>query len=331
MTDTNIHAASNAAIAKALASSKTEAPAKSSNPAGVLKRGNAYSIDPTKITRAEGFNPRFDFGAVEELAASIKANGVLNAIRVKRLAAPDDKGNLFVLIDGDRRLTAIESLLKKGHEFPEGIPAIIVDKNQEEVTSLIQMFEANSGKAFLPLEEAAAYKRMQDAGMTIKQICTAVGRKQVHVTEILNILKADDSVKAAVADGSIGKTMAKQIAKVAKGDKTKQAELVKQAKDVGNDKSKRRAILKEVDKTRVASAAKKGKILKIRALSDVELSEIGSSMAKFLLVALDGAGLKESHDIKSWITKDHELAVAYAFGALEALKVAAGQPNNLAL
>lgn len=331
MTDTNnIHAASNAAIAKALASSAA-VPPKSSNPAGVLKRGNAYSIEPTKIVRADGFNPRFDFGAIDELAQSIKANGLLNAIRVKRLPTPDDKGNLFTLIDGDRRLTAIEALLKKGHEFPEGIPAIIVDKAQDDVTSLIQMFEANSGKTFLPLEEATAYKRMQDAGMTIKQICTAVGRKQVHVTETMNILKADDSVKDAVTDGSIGKTIAKQIAKVAKGDKAKQQEMVAAAKAVGKDSTKRRALLKDVEKTRAAKAAKTGRILKIRALSDGELSDIGMEMAKFLLVALDGAGMTEKTDLKAWVTKDHELAVAYTFGALEALKVAAGQPNKLAL
>jgi ParB/RepB/Spo0J family partition protein len=330
MTDklTQAHAAASEVIAKAIAGAK---PAASSNPAGVLKRGNSYSIDPTKIVRREGFNPRFDFGEIDELAQSIKANGLLNAIRVKRLVKPDEAGNLFELIDGDRRLTAIEKLIKKGHDFPEGIPAIIVDKAQDDVTSLIQMFEANSGKTFLPLEEAAAYKRMQDAGMTIAAICKAVGRKQVHVTEILNILKADDSLKDAAADGSIGKTMVKQIAKVAKGDKAKQKELVAQAKAAGTDKTKRRALLKEVDKTRVATAAKKGKVLKIRALSDHELSEIGAAMAQELIKALGAADLAADADLRTWVGKDKELVAAYTFGALEALKVAAGGINNLAL
>lgn len=322
MTDTNTSALASATIAKAKASS---------NPAGVLKRGNSYSIDPTKIVRQDGFNPRFDFGAIEELAQSIKANGLLNAIRVKRLPVPDTKGNLFTLIDGDRRLTAIEALLKKGHEFPEGIPAIIVDKAQDDVTSLIQMFEANSGKTFLPLEEAAAYKRMQDAGMTIKQICAAVGRKQVHVTETMNILKADDSVKDAVTDGSIGKTIAKQIAKVAKGDKVKQQEMVAAAKAVGKDSGKRRALLKDVEKTRAAKALKTGRVLKIRALSDVELSEIGATMATTLLEVLASAKMDPKDDLLAWVKKDKELAVAYTLGALEALKVAAGGINKLAL
>jgi ParB/RepB/Spo0J family partition protein len=325
MTDTNIHAASNAAIAKAMGN----APAKSSNPAGVLKRSNAYFVDPTKIVRREGFNPRFDFGEIDALAISIKANGMLNPIRVKRLSAPDAKGNLFELIDGDRRLTAVEHLLKKGEIFPEGVPAIIVDKAQEDVTSLIQMFEANSGKAFLPLEEAAAYKRMQDAGMTIKQICGAVGRKHVHVVEVLGLLNADESVKAAVADGTLNKTLAKQIAKVGKGDAAKQKALVEQAKAVGKDAGKRRAILKEVEKTRAAKAAKKGKILKIRALDDAELSSIGADVAAALVGMLETLKMASTHDLRSWIKKDPELLAAYYAGALASLKVAAGAPNDL--
>ena len=316
----------------------TQSPAiagKSNNPAGVLKRSSSYFIDPTKIIRTEGFNPRFDFGAINELAQSIKANGLLNAIRVKRLAQVDGNGALFALIDGDRRLTAIEQLIKKGHTFPEGIPAIIVDKAQDDVTSLIQMFEANSGKTFLPLEEAAAYKRMQDAGMTLKQICAAVGRAHMHVAEILNILKADDSVKDAVKDGSIGKTMAKQISKIAKGDTEKQKQLVEDAKKAKNAPA-RRALLKDLDNTRVTKAASKGKVLKIRSLSNHELSEIGTVIAEQLVAAMEFAGIKPDADIRAQLATEDDsaqldLATAYYFGALQALKVAAGATNDLVL
>ena len=79
---------------------------KSSNPAGVLKRSNAYFIDPTRVVRRDGWNPRFDFGEIEEMAKSILANGLLNAIRVKRISG--NPAADFELIDGDRRMTAIE-------------------------------------------------------------------------------------------------------------------------------------------------------------------------------------------------------------------------------
>ncbi|MCX8502353.1 MAG: ParB N-terminal domain-containing protein, partial [Alphaproteobacteria bacterium] len=180
---------------------------------GVLKRTSAYFIDPHAVVRKPGFNPRFDFGEIDALATSIRANGVLNAIRVKRMD-PTPEGYLFELIDGDRRLTAIESILEKDADaFKEGVPAIIVDRAQDDITSLIQMFEANSGKMFVPLEEAFAYKRMRDAGMTLAQIESAVGRKVPHIADMLTLLNADDSVKEAVTDGTIGKQMAKTIAK----------------------------------------------------------------------------------------------------------------------
>jgi ParB family chromosome partitioning protein len=317
--------ASNAAPTTTEASSRKEAP-------GIVKRSSAYMIDPVKITRREGWNPRFDFGEIDQLAISIKANGMLNPIRVKRLAKPTDAGHVFELIDGDRRLTACEALIKKdAAAFPEGIPAIIVDKAQDDLTSLIQMFEANSGKVFLPMEEAAAYKRMRDAGMTIKQICAAVGRKQVHVTETLNLLSADAELQQAAEKGEVSKTDAKRIATVAKGNKDKQRELTNKAKAAGKDKTKRRALKSDIDKAHREEAAKRGKKLKIRALSDAQLSDIGSSMAEHLLTLLEAQDIAVDSDLVAMIRKDPMLTIAYTTGALDALKVAAGGDNNLKL
>lgn len=312
---------------------------KNSNPAGVLKRTNAYFLDPKTVTRREGWNPRFDFGEVEILAAQIKgvldhdaaSGGLLNPIRVKRITQVEGQPYLFELIDGDRRLTAIETLLKKGVDFPVGIPAVIVDKAQDDITSLTQMFLANEGKKFLPMEEASAYQRMRDAGMTIKDICHAVGRKQVHVVEILNLLKADDSVKEAATAGSIGKTMAKKIATVAKGDAEVQKALVEKAKAAGADKTKRKELVKAVETAHRATAAKKGKTLKIRALSDSELSDIGSKMAQHLAAMLEDMDIGVDEDLVSMIKADPKLVMAYTTGALDALKVAAGGINNLYL
>lgn len=323
--DEAIAAINKAARAAAATTSQKTAPTN-----GILNSKRvAHFIDPRTITRREGWNPRFEFGEIAALAISIQQNGVLNSIRVKRL--PAGSAHQFELIDGDRRLTAIEQILKKNPDaFPDGIPAVIVDKDQDDITSLIQMFEANSGKVFLPLEEAAAYDRMRQAGLSIKQICAKVGRASVHVTEILNLLKADESVKEAVATGKIGKTMAKQIATAARGDTAKQKELVAKATEAaGKGKGNRRAVLKAVDDQKVAKAKAKGKTLKIRALSDIELSQIGAAMATTLAEQLKSAGLALDADLTAWVKNNQMYIIAYAFGALEALKVAAGQPDNL--
>lgn len=331
----------------------TVAPTK--NAPGIVLRTSAYRADPTTIARKPGWNPRFDFGEIEELAKSLKANGVLNPLRVKRLAKPasiresevnggaldipavgDEPAFYFELIDGDRRLTAIEHLLKGGFKFDDGVPLIIVDKAQSDLDSLFQMFEANTGKNFLPLEEAAAYKRMRDGdpengvkGLTIKQICDRVSRKQVHVVATLALLEADDDVKDAIKDGSVNSTMAKKIAVAARGDKAKQKELVAAAKSAGKDKGKLAAVKRKVDDTRIAKATAKGKTLKMRALADDELSALGAGLAASMTVKLKEAGKPLTFDVREWVSKDDKLALAFTFGALEALKAAAGVKTSL--
>lgn len=312
----------------------------SANAPGIIKaRPSAYNmIDPRSIDRRAGWNNRFDFGEIEELAKSIKyqateggvPGGLLNTIRVKRL------GDRFELIDGDRRLTAVELLIKwagesnpRGYDFPEGIPAIIVDKNQDDLRSLIQMFEANTGKPLLPLEEAAAYKRMREAGMTLEQIASAVGRNHVHVNNTLALLEAPEELRQAMAKGEIGGTMAKKIATAARKDQKKAAELTKQAVAAGKDKKKQRQVKAAIEETRQERASKQGKTLKIKPLSEDQLSEQGEKMSKQLAELLKDAGLASAEALLSAVAADNRLAAAYTLGCLRAFKVAAGMKINL--
>lgn len=311
----------------------------------IKSRPSAYNfINPRNVKRREGFNPRFDMGEIDELAKSIRhqavdckvPGGLLNAIRVKKL----DEAT-YELIDGDRRLTAIELLIKMaeegkpdGYDFPEGIPTVSVAPNQDDVTSLIQMFEANTGKAFLPMEEAAAYKRMQEAGMTLDQICKAVQRAMPHVTSILALLEADADLQEAVQSGAVNKSLGKQIALIAKGDKAKQKELVADVKAAGKDKKKRRAIVQKIEQVRVDKAKAAGRTIKIRALTDEQLSDQGAKLGKHLTVLLKESGLPAEitiEDLQGKVEKDPALAWAFTFGAIQALKVAAGQKHRLEL
>lgn len=300
------------------------------NPAGIVRRPPFNHADPRTITRRPGFNPRFDFGEIGQLAKSIRANGVLMPLRVKRLAE-EAGGKLFELVDGDRRLTAIESILAEGGDFPGGVPVIIVDKSQDDVTSLVQMFETNTGKQFLPLEKAAAFKRMRDAGLTIADIEGRTGCSDNDIVGSLALLEADDEVVAAVKSGKISGGVAKSIAVNARGDKRKQAELAKEAAAAGKDKGARRAVLKKIDDARREKAEKKGLKLKMRALSDAELAEMGAALAEALKSRLEAQGMDFDADLRGWAAADPELSLAFTFGALEGLKAAAGVKVALTL
>lgn len=310
-------------------------------PAGIIKKVTDYNIDPKRITRREGWNARFDFGDIKTLAGSIKeelardpsSGGLLNPIRVKRLPASDPRAAAhdFEIIDGDRRLTAIELLLGEGVVFPQGVPAKLVDRNTDDVTNLIHMYTANTGKAFLPLEEAAAFKRMKDAGMTVAAIASRVGRDQVHVRETLALLDADEAVKEAVKGKKVGGSAARLIATIAKGDAALQKELVADAaaakgKSADAKAAKARFALK-IQKQRDAKNAAKGKEVKMRALTDAQLAELGAGVAKVLEAKVKEAGWKAFttlEDLTTMIAKDEKLAAAFTVGAQLALRAAAG-------
>ena len=70
--------------------------------------------------------------------------------------------------------------------------------------------------------------------------------------------------------------------------------------------------------------AKAGKTLKIRALSDDQLSSMGAKLAKHLVAVMKEAGIAEDTDLLAWVESDESRAAAYTFGALQALKAAAG-------
>lgn len=326
--------------------------AKSSNGPGVVKKtGGAWNIDPTTITMEPGWNVRFDMGDIDGLAASIKAQlsrnpeggGLLHPIGVRRIDAKDPLSQggkfLFVTVRGHRRTTAIQQLLKAGVEFPLGVKADILDKGMDMTSAMLEMFVENDQKPLLPLEEAAAFKRLQDGdpttdpatpGMTIKEITAATGRSDHHIISTLALLDADEEVIAALKDGSVGKTTARAIAKDARGDKAKQKELVALAKNAGKGKGKT-AVKDALHAAKTAKAAKKGQKLKMRALSDIQLSAMGAKLAGEMVQKLKDAGKPPAFDVEAWIKQDDALALAFTYGALQGLKAAAGVKIELSI
>lgn len=304
-------------------------------PAFTTKRGTAYSVFPFAIKRREGWNPRFDFGEIDQLAKSIAANGLLQPLRVKKLA--DDH---FELIDGDRRLTAIELIVAPSSPYAEardllnsqGVSVTVVDRNQTEIDSLVQMFEANTGKAFLPLEAAHAYKRMVDAGMSVADVCKRVGVSDLHVRETMALLEAAPELQAAVAAGEIGATAAKAIAYEIKGDHEAQKELVEVAKTAKADKTQRKVLVQKMQEKRAEKAAKQGRtVTGQRACMSVEaLTKLEAEFAADAKASAKNAKLPTGVDeLLATVREDDALAAAFKLGALLALRAALGNKVDL--
>lgn len=325
------------------------APANASKLApGVVKRTTAYNIDPKLITTADGWNYRFDMGDIENFAKGIKetlarnpSQPYIDDIKVVRIPASDPRSKdfAFEVVAGHRRLAATQILLKQGVEFPHGVNADILDKSMNDFERMMMLFNENNQKPHLPLEEAAAYKRMRDElKMSASAICRAVGKSMMHVTSTLGLLDADVEVLQAVQEGKVSASIAKDIARTGKGDKDLQKELLADATAAkgsatkADKKAAKAKLQQKLQAKKVAKAAVKGKTLKMRALTDDQLSEIGARMAKHLVALLKDAkmdGDMSQASLQEWVEADDKLAVAYAAGAMDALKVAAGEKINL--
>jgi ParB-like chromosome segregation protein Spo0J len=333
------------------------------NTPGIVKRGsNRVYADPRLIGVDPAWNSRFDLGDVVGLARDIldeyrkapETGGLLHDIRVERGGLGAVDGNVFTLVDGQRRLTAIRLLLSDGVDgsgpiaFEHGVPIKLEAAGTPVIDKLLRMYKANGGKPFLPLEEADAFRRLRAdevvdgkvirKGLTIAQIEEATGKSDNYIVGSLALLDADASLVEAVKSGAISANVGKSIAVNARGDKAAQAELATEAKAAGKDKVKRRAVLKKIEAKRVEKATKKGLKLKMRALDDQDLSKLGEKVARLLASkAVESGFLKlgvaiDDQAIAGMGAKcaaDPALAAAFTFGALQALKAAAGLKISL--
>jgi len=182
------------------------------------------TVDPRNIIVVEGRNTRFDYGNIDELAESIRVNGMREPAKVQ------EKDGVYYLVNGHRRHKACMALIERGH-VPDFLTTVIPStENEEDI--LADMVIANNGKPFLPLEEAVMLQKLRDDfGWNQAQIANKIGRSLSHVSDRLCLLSADDEVKEAMQSGEIKTQEALAIVRKSHGDKEKQKEIIQRARD----------------------------------------------------------------------------------------------------
>ena len=155
------------------------------------------------------FQPRHDFpeAALQELSDSIKLNGLLQPIVVRR------KGDgLYELIAGERRWRAAQRAgLAK-------IAAYVRNCTDDEaiVLALVENIQRND---LNPIDTAHAYQRMMaEFGMTQDVIAQRVGRERSSVANQLRLLNLPDEVQHLVATGEVSTGHAKVLLGMPGGD-----------------------------------------------------------------------------------------------------------------
>ncbi|NQI73206.1 ParB/RepB/Spo0J family partition protein [Streptococcus suis] len=174
-----------------------------------------------KDIQANPYQPRlhFDEEKLLELAQSIKENGVIQPIIVRRSPLIG-----FELLAGERRLRA--SQLAGLTE----IPAVIKHLSDDDLLS--QAIIENLQRSDLnPIEEAHSYEKLIEKGLTHDEIAQIMGKSRPYITNLLRLLHLSESTRQAVETGKITQGHARQL--VALSEK-QQAEWVQkiQEKDI---------------------------------------------------------------------------------------------------
>ena len=142
------------------------------------------NIDINKIQANEN-QPRtvFNEEKIEELAASIKENGLIQPIVVRKV------NGIYQIIAGERRYRACCSLNMKQ------VPCIIEDYDDKQ-TQTLAIIENIQREDLSPLEEAKAYQALiKEYGYSQTELADIVGKKQSTIANKLRLLKLSDDVK----------------------------------------------------------------------------------------------------------------------------------------
>jgi ParB/RepB/Spo0J family partition protein len=152
-------------------------------------------------------NPRHDVGNVTELAASIKAQGVLEPLIVA--TGGDDFG--FTLIAGHRRLAAAQKANLKT------VPCIVRDDLTTAELQLEAMLVENVQRTDLTaVEEAEAYQALLEfPDYTIEKITKKIGRSVKTVKQRLSIAALPEAVKQKAHTGQVSLADAVKLAEFA--------------------------------------------------------------------------------------------------------------------
>ncbi|NKJ42581.1 ParB/RepB/Spo0J family partition protein [Novosphingobium sp. SG720] len=125
----------------------------------------------------------FDEEALDELAQSIAARGVIQPVIVRPIA-----GGRYQLVAGERRWRAAQRA--RVHE----IPAIVRQLDEREVTALA-LIENLQREDLNPVEEARAYQRLSDNdGLTQQEIARFVDKSRSHVANLMRLLSLPEEV-----------------------------------------------------------------------------------------------------------------------------------------
>ncbi len=161
-------------------------------PVAAPPSGRPIDVDLDRL-KPNAFQPRvhLDEARLDELAQSIRANGVIQPIVARR------SGNDYEIIAGERRWRAAQraGMLR--------VPVIVRDVPDDKLLE-VALIENIQREDLNAIEEARAYQRLTaDFHLTQEQIATAVGKDRSTVANLLRLLKLPEDVLSLLSRGDL--------------------------------------------------------------------------------------------------------------------------------
>jgi|GEM_PF-29673 len=161
-----------------------------------LDKVRSSKMVPIETVHAGKYQPRhvFNDDKIEELAASIRANGILQPLVVRR---DPNASNGYEIIAGERRWRAAQ--VARLHE----IPVIIKELNDQEALE-IALVENIQREDLNDIDEAMAYRRLVDEfGHTQDDLAKALGKSRSHIANTLRLLTLPKAVRLMIVQGNL--------------------------------------------------------------------------------------------------------------------------------
>jgi ParB family transcriptional regulator, chromosome partitioning protein len=150
----------------------------------------------TELLQPGRFQPRrhFDEESLKALADSVRAQGILQPILVRR---HPDNPNTYEILAGERRWRAAQAA--QLHEVP-----VIIRELGDREASEIALVENIQRQDLNPIEEAQGYQRLiNEFNHTQEALAQALGKSRSHIANTLRLLNLPDEIQSMIADGRL--------------------------------------------------------------------------------------------------------------------------------
>ncbi|VAV82373.1 Chromosome (plasmid) partitioning protein ParB [hydrothermal vent metagenome] len=163
-------------------------------------RGTGYMLRPIGSIIPNKQQPRRTFRAeaLAELTDSIREKGIIEPLVVRSV------GSSFELIAGERRWRAAKNV------GLSEVPVVVMDVTEAESLELA-IIENIQREDLNPMEEAEAYQRLVDTGLSQELVAKKVSKERATVANYLRLLKLPPEVKVELVTGKISMGHARAI------------------------------------------------------------------------------------------------------------------------